>query len=155
VTPLKSSLQSQPVILLGADDPGQRGQLVDALQSNRLAHCLKVVESDQALLEYLEATAKHPHEGSSPFPSLIIVGFSKHSRIGNAGALKFVKNSSALRFIPVLVAVSSGRTMDTLEAYALGACSVIPVPIRFDAMVRVMQVMEDYWFHTVRLPPRA
>ena len=36
--------------------------------------------------------------------------------------------------------------------YELGANSFISKPIHFDALVRVMRILGQYWFNTVELP---
>lgn len=145
--------RNQPRILLGADNDAWRHQLVDALDSNRLAHSMETVKNADAYLAHLERAAAAPGPDPEPVPNLLILAFSEQSQTGNLDILKYVKGKPELRFIPVIVATGRHRAMETMEAYELGANSVIHLPIRFEAMVRVMRILEEYWCHTAHLPP--
>lgn len=66
--------------------------------------------------------------------------------------LKELKSLEAVKEIP-LIAVSKQHNENQLKmAYRLGAASVIKHPTHFDSMVKILQVMDEYWFNTVKLP---
>jgi DNA-binding NarL/FixJ family response regulator len=49
------------------------------------------------------------------------------------------------------VLTTSKADTDIGRMYDLGANSFIAKPVQFEALVKVMRVLGEYWFHTVEL----
>ena len=63
-----------------------------------------------------------------------------------------MKMDAELKRIPVVVLTTSKADTDIERTYELGANSFISKPIEFDALVRLMRLLAQYWLQTVELP---
>jgi CheY-like chemotaxis protein len=59
--------------------------------------------------------------------------------------LAALEGDAALRHIPKLVLTSSRRESDRRRSYELGAAGFIEKPLGFDAFVRALEILRDYW----------
>jgi len=69
--------------------------------------------------------------------------------------LRDIKNDPELRRIPVVVLTTSQSEEDILSTYDLGANSFITKPVTFEALVKVVKELGNYWFNLVQLPTNA
>ncbi len=67
-------------------------------------------------------------------------------------ALREIKADPEFRRIPVVVLTTSKADTDIGGLYDLGANSFISKPFQFEALVNVMRILDQYWFHTAELP---
>lgn len=142
--------QKPYVIWLVATVEWERRELVEALQSNRLSHKLHVMSDCNQLLEHIKAQHDGPH---ADCPNLILLSIDAGKVTVNE-LLELIKNEPELQAVPVIPFTRPGRKLDTTLAYKNGAASVIPLPLKFEGLVRVMRIMEEYWFDVAR-PPQS
>ena len=64
-----------------------------------------------------------------------------------------IKSNSTLRHIPVVVLARALEPEQTAAAYDAGANTVIPKPVTFLALVKLMKVFTAYWLDAAALPP--
>ena len=67
-------------------------------------------------------------------------------------ALREIKSDPRLRAIPIVALTTSKSEEDVVRTYNLGVNSYITKPVRFSALVEVMQAIGKYWFEVVELP---
>ena len=139
------------IILMADDDDDDRLLAQDALTESRLHAELQFVENGEELLDYLCRRGKYaaPHE--APKPGLILLDLNMPRKDGRE-ALRELRSDPELRRIPVVVLTTSKADTDIGAIYELGANSFISKPFQFEALVNVMKVLGQYWFHTVELP---
>jgi two-component system response regulator len=75
-------------------------------------------------------------------------------RVDGRQVLEKVRSDSKLRPMAVVVLTTSRQEEDILRSYELGCNSFITKPADMDQFIRVIHALEQYWFHTVVLPPK-
>lgn len=96
---------------------------------------MKVIQDGAAAIEYLRTTATSPHES---LPDLILLDVNLPLRNGKE-VLRFIKKSSALLHIPVIMLSTSAAERDIRESYQAKANCYITKPLEFDSFVTVFQ----------------
>jgi len=139
------------VVLMAEDDSDDRLLVKDAMAECRWEGDLRFVENGEELLDYLMRRGKYSQAADAPRPGLILLDLNMPRKDGRE-ALREIKADGELRRIPVVVFTTSKAGTDIGSMYELGANSFISKPIQFDALVRVMRILGQYWFKTVELP---
>jgi len=139
------------VILMADDDDDDRLLARDALSECRIDGNLHFVENGEELMDYLCRRGKYQSSGNAPRPGLILLDLNMPRKDGRE-ALKEIKADPELRRIPVVVLTTSKADTDIGAVYELGANSFISKPFQFEALVKVMKLIAQYWLQTVELP---
>jgi CheY-like chemotaxis protein len=139
------------VILMADDDADDRLLAKDALAEAQLDGDLRFVENGEELLDFLQRRGSYAGGAVPPRPGLILLDLNMPKKDGRE-ALRVIKSDPDLKRIPVVVLTTSNADTDINGLYDLGANSFITKPFQFDALVRVMRMIGDYWFRTVELP---
>jgi len=138
-------------LLLADDDPDDRLLARQALEKSRLVSDLRCVEDGEELLDYLHRRGKFADPKNSPRPGLILLDLNMPRKDGRE-ALREIKNDPKLRDIPIVVLTTSKTEEDVTRSYNLGVNSYITKPVKFAALVEIMQAIGKYWFEVVELP---
>ena len=146
-----SDLGKAEIILMAEDDADDRLLVKDAMTECHWEGDLRFVEDGEELLDYLLCRGKYCEPVEAPQPGLILLDLNMPRKDGRE-ALREIKAHADLRRIPVVVFTTSKADTDIRSLYELGANSFICKPIQFDALVRVMRILGQYWFGTVELP---
>jgi two-component system response regulator len=105
---------------------------------------LRAVASIPALEEYLAAD-----DVTTPAPALIAIDLGLP---GALDAVRTIKCNAALRRIPVVVLARHPEPTDVHAAYDAGANTLIPKPVTFLALVKLIKVFTAYWLEAAALP---
>ena len=140
-------------LLLAEDDPDDCLLVRQALEKSRLISDLRCVEDGEELLDYLRRRGKFADPKLSPRPGLILLDLNMPRKDGRE-ALREIKSDPRLRAIPIVALTTSKSEEDVVRTYNLGVNSYITKPVRFSALVEVMQAIGKYWFEIVELPGR-
>jgi DNA-binding NarL/FixJ family response regulator len=54
----------------------------------------------------------------------------------------------------VVVLTTSKSEEDILRSYDIGAASYITKPVTFEALVKIIKGLGEYWIQIVKLPPK-
>ena len=138
-------------ILLADDDPDDRMLAQEALEENRLANDLHMVQDGEELLDYLYRRGRYADPASSPRPGLILLDLNM-PRMDGREALRVLKGDPDLKQIPVVVLTTSKAEEDIYRTYNLGVNSFISKPVSFEGLVEVTRALGRYWFEIVELP---
>lgn len=149
---MSSSLPKTHVLLMAEDDPDDRLLARDALNESGLQAELRFVENGEELLDYLFHRGKFSDQIEAPRPAVILLDLNMPRKDGRE-ALRELKADPDLRRIPVVVLTTSRADTDIGGLYELGANSFVSKPVQFNALVRVMKMLGEYWFRLVELPP--
>jgi CheY-like chemotaxis protein len=115
---------------------------------------LRFVENGAELMDYLHHRNRFREPGSSPRPNLILLDLNMPKKDGRE-ALREIKADAELKRIPVVVFTTSGADSDIARVYELGGNSFISKPTAFNALVKVMKTIGQYWFEVVVLPAKG
>jgi chemotaxis family two-component system response regulator Rcp1 len=84
-------------------------------------------------------------------PELILLDLNLPKKSG-CEVLEEIKSDAELRHIPVIVFTSSAASADVLKAYGLHANCYLTKPTDIEELFRIIQILESFWFDTVKLP---
>jgi CheY-like chemotaxis protein len=137
-------------ILLVEDDPGDVLMTKEALADAKMANELHVVSNGEEALEFLFQQGQY---AEAPRPGLILLDLNL-PRVDGREVLAKIKDDELLRRIPVVVLTTSEAEEDILRSYDLHANAYVTKPVDFDAFVKVVRQVDDFYINVVRLPPR-
>jgi CheY-like chemotaxis protein len=150
-----NAINSKPItILLAEDDPDDALMAREALEENRLANRLDIVEDGEILMDYLYCRNAYADRNPAELPGLILLDLNMPRKDGRE-ALKEIKADPSLRQIPIIVLTTSKAEEDIFRTYDLGVNSFITKPVSFEGLVDIMKTLATYWFEIVELPTRS
>jgi chemotaxis family two-component system response regulator Rcp1 len=141
----------QPIeILLVEDNPGDVDLTREALEGGKIKNMLHVVSNGEEAMAFLRHKGKHTH---APRPDLVLLDLNL-PRMDGREVLAQIKSDDDLKRIPVVVLTSSKAEEDILKVYNLHANCYITKPMDLLQFLKVVHVIEDFWFTIVKLPPK-
>jgi CheY-like chemotaxis protein len=141
-----------PTVLLADADVDACAMVRDALLEGVGPADLRTVASASELTDYLHLRGDHEDERTSPPPALILVDIDLPGN-EHLDAVRSIKSNPDLRRIPVVVLARGAKSAEIAAAYDAGANTVIPKPVTFLALVKLMKVFTAYWLDAATLPP--
>jgi CheY-like chemotaxis protein len=141
-----SQIASAPFsILLVEDEPADAYLVREAFRENHILVDIHHAQDGVEALDYLGALK------GQPLPDLILLDLNM-PRMDGRQFLAEVKKIDAFASIPVVILTTSDVERDTVSAYRLGAAGYIVKPVDVDQFIKIISVLEEYWFTLVRLP---
>ncbi len=138
-------------ILIAEDDPDDRDLAQEALSMTGLASEVRFVENGQELMDYLNRGGAYA-DREPGLPDLLLLDLNM-PRMDGRVALRAIRETPALRLLPVVVLTTSRDIEDIRYCYETGANSFMTKPSRFQDLIDAMRKLEDYWANVVNLPP--
>ncbi len=147
---MKHRIKAEPIqILLVEDDPDDVELIMETFKRTKITMNLDVVKNGVEAMEFLHKEGKYENETR---PDLIFLDLNL-PKMGGQQVLEKIKNDNQLKTIPVVVLTSSTSNEDILKSYELQANSYIKKPIGLEEFTQMVQVLSEFWFTLVRLPP--
>lgn len=141
--------EMQPLeVLLIEDNPADVRLTKEGLREAKIATNLHVFMNGDDALDFLFRRGEYT---DAPRPDLILLDLNLPG-IDGRQILAHLKSDERLRVIPVVVLTSSQAETDILQAYESHANCFISKPLDFEAFLKVVQSIENFWFTVVRLP---
>jgi chemotaxis family two-component system response regulator Rcp1 len=135
-------------ILLVEDNPADVTFVQAGLASARLQHRLTIARDGEQALELLERRGKY---ASCPAPELVLLDLNLPKKSGME-ILSYIRTSSSLRRIPVIIYSSSSAQKDVNLAYECGANAYVQKPRRLDDIYNIGRAIENFWLKLTLLP---
>jgi two-component system response regulator len=132
-----------PTVLLADASASARAMVRDALLEGVGPCDLRTVTTAEELHDYLHGSAK---------PALVLIDLELPGN-DEFDAVRSIKSNPELRRIPVVVLARNPTAAQTAAAYDAGANTLIPKPVTFLALVKLMKVFTEYWLDAAALPP--
>ena len=140
------------VVVLMADDDLDDVMLVrDALRDSKCEVDFRYVEDGEEALDYLTRQGRFSDRELSPRPSLILLDLNMPKKDG-IQTLQEIRTNPEIRTIPVVVLTTSRDRDLMLRIYRLGGSAFITKPTVYKDMIKAVERLCAYWFHTVSLP---
>jgi len=136
-------------ILLVEDEPSDAYLVREAFKENRIVVNLHHVSDGVDAMAFLRRVT--PYD-DAPRPDLILLDLNM-PRMDGRTFLAEVKKQDTLAAIPVVILTTSDVERDTRTAYQQGAAGYIVKPLDIEQFIRIIKVIEEYWFTLVKLPP--
>lgn len=137
-------------ILLVEDNLGDIRLTEEALGGGTTDHRLSVCRNGEEALAFLRSDGD---DAGSPRPDLILLDLNLPRKDGR-DLLCEIKGDEKLRTIPVVVLTTSGSEEDIYRSYDLHANCYIHKPVDLPSFLRVIRLIEEFWFSIAALPPR-
>jgi len=136
-------MKELPRILLVEDNRDDVELTLTALAESNLANAVDVVRDGVEALDYLlcrnEYTAR---KGKHPAVVLLDI---KMPRMDGIEVLRYIRQSSCLETIPVVMLTSSDMETDIIRSYGLGANAYVVKPVEFSEFVSAVRHLGVFW----------
>jgi two-component system, chemotaxis family, response regulator Rcp1 len=142
----------QPIeILLVEDNPADVRLTTEALKEQKFCNNLNVVTDGVEAMAYLRREAKY---AKALRPDVIMLDLNLPKKDGRE-VLKEIKSDSDLKSIPVVILTASKSEEDIAKAYLLHANCFITKPVDLTQFMKVVRVIQEFWFSIVKLPSNS
>ena len=138
-------------ILLVDDNPSDVRLTLEAFKDAKLANNVNVAGDGVEALEYLRRVGKY---AGAVKPDLVLLDLNMPKKDGRE-VLEEIKNDPNLRRIPIVVLTTSNAEADILKSYDLHVNCYMQKPVDYNEFVRMLRLIEDFWFTAVVLPPNG
>ena len=135
-------------VLLVEDSAGDVRLTREALKDAKVHISLHVAADGIEAMAFLE---RHGTHKTAPRPDLILLDLNLPKKDGRE-VLKEIKESAALKSIPVVILTTSSSSEDVLNSYRLHANCYITKPVALDGFLTVIQSIDNFWLSVVKLP---
>lgn len=137
-------------ILLVEDNPADVRLTQEVLRETDLDFELQVARDGEQALAMLRRQGPH---ADVPTPDLVLLDLNLPRKDGRE-VLGEMKRDPGLRSIPVIVLSTSKAETDVLTCYDLHANCYLTKPVDLDQFGEMVNILQQFWFSTVLLPPR-
>jgi CheY-like chemotaxis protein len=137
-------------ILIAEDDADDRFLLKTAFEENGHDDKIEFVENGVELLNYLKKV-ESSNSVDSPYPGFIMLDLNMPKKDGRE-VLQEIKRHPIYKVIPVVVYTTTKNEAEVRKCYELGANSYIVKPARFDALLKTIDDLRNYWLITSSIP---
>lgn len=138
-------------IMLVEDDYNDVLLIQRAFRKAKIKPLVANISNGDEVLLYLQGKGKYADRKQYPLPLLILLDLKLPRRSG-LEVLAWIRQQPKLKRLLVVVLTSSQEDSDLTQAYDLGANSYLVKPIDFQELVRLVQLINDYWFKTNQIP---
>jgi len=138
-------------ILLVEDNPHDLELTLIALSKSQLANEVVVARDGAEALDYLHRRGEFAdrQQGS---PAVILLDL-KLPKVDGLEVLKEIRNTDALKPVPVVMLTSSKEEQDVVRSYALGVNAYVVKPVDFNEFVRAIGDLGIFWAVLNEPPP--
>jgi len=137
-------------ILVAEDDADDRFLLQTAFTEKGFNERIEFVENGVELVKYLNAILAKS-AGEIIYPAFILLDLNMPKKSGRE-ALAEIKQHPVFKSIPVIVYTTTKNESEIKKCYELGANTYIVKPARFDALLKVVENIRNYWLDTAAIP---
>jgi chemotaxis family two-component system response regulator Rcp1 len=138
-------------VLLVEDSPGDVRLTREAFKDAKVHINLHVAPDGAEAMDFLNRVGKH---ANVPRPDLILLDLNLPKKDGRE-VLEEIKESPALKSIPVVILTTSASEADILRSYRLHANCYITKPVDLDGFLEVVKSIDSFWLSVVKLPREA
>jgi two-component system, chemotaxis family, response regulator Rcp1 len=140
-------------VLLVEDSPGDVRLTREAFKDAKVHINLHVASDGAEAMDFLNRVGKY---SDVPRPDLILLDLNLPKKDGRE-VLDEIKQSPALKSIPVVILTTSASEADILRSYRLHANCYITKPVGLEGFLEVVKSIDGFWLSVVKLPrePRS
>jgi CheY-like chemotaxis protein len=135
-------------VLLVEDNAGDIRLTQEALKEGGLTIDLDVARDGMEAMSYLRRQGSY---SEMPAPDLILLDLNLPKKDGRE-VLQEAKADPELRRIPIVVLTTSEAESDVAVTYGLHANCYIKKPVDVDQFIKIVKLLEEFWFTIVKLP---
>lgn len=128
-------------IFLIEDNPSDAILVYEALNDSKILHTIDIFDDAEEALEEIKTNK----------PDLILLDLNL-PKMGGLEFLHELKGHENDRVIPVIILTNSNASDDVMSAYKSYCNAYIRKPIGFEAIVKAIHAINNFWFEVVTLP---
>ena len=133
-----------PTILIVEDNPTDVMLIRRAFAKANIGNPLQFVRDGDSAVQYLAGGEAYADRDTYPLPALVLLDLKLPRRSG-LEVLQWLRSTSPLRRLPVVVLTSSSQSQDVNRAYEFGANSYLVKPVEFDDLKEMVDKVHIYW----------
>ena len=138
-------------VLLVEDSPGDVRLTQEAFKDAKVHINLHVASDGAEAMAFLGRQGQY---ANAPRPDLILLDLNLPKKDGRE-VLGEIKESPALKSIPVVILTTSASETDILGSYQHHANCYITKPVDLDGFLKVVKSIDNFWLSVVKLPHEA
>jgi len=138
-------------ILLVEDNPKDLELTLIALERSQLANDVVVVRDGAEALDYLNCEGNYA-ERAAGNPAVILLDL-KLPKVDGLEVLRYIRQTPALKSVPVVMLTSSKEEQDLLRSYELGVNAYVVKPVEFQEFVAAIADLGVFWAVLNEPPP--
>jgi len=138
-------------LLIVDDNPADIALAREALSACAYRGEINSVEDGAEAIAFLN---RHGDYENALKPDLVLLDLNLPKQNG-LSVLAAIRASPDLRRIPVIIFSTSQLSKDIARSYELGANCYVSKPGNLNDFFSIMKTIEQFWFGSVRLPPRG
>jgi len=147
-------MTNQQTILQVEDDENDVLFLRHAFNQAGIINPLRVARDGQEAIDYLSGKGQFANRVQNHFPGLILLDL-KLPRKSGLEVLRWLRQSSNLPSLPVIVFSSSLQRQDIEDSYRSGASSFVAKPSCVEKRLALTQLIKSYWIEFNELTPES
>jgi CheY-like chemotaxis protein len=144
-------MHQNAVILLADDRDDDITLLLRSFQKVGINIPIQVVKDGEQAIAYLSGAGKYSNRIDHPLPDLLLLDL-KMPKVDGFEVLHWIRTSSQLPTLRVVVLTSSDDIRDVTRAYSLGANSFLVKPTDLHGFVELSNFMAENWFLWAQSP---
>jgi two-component system, chemotaxis family, response regulator Rcp1 len=138
-------------LLIVDDNPADIALAREALSACAYRGEINSVEDGAEAIAFLN---RHGDYENALKPDLVLLDLNLPKQNG-LSVLAAIRASPDLRRIPVIIFSTSQLSKDIARSYELGANCYVSKPGNLNDFFSIMKTIQQFWFGSVRLPPRG
>jgi len=135
-------------VLLVEDNEGDIILTIEALKELDFKINVSVVRDGEEALYFLKKEAEF---ADAPTPSLVLLDINL-PKIDGKQVLSYIKTTSTLKHIPVIMLTTSSSQLDINEAYNSHANCYLTKPVNLENFFALVTSLQKHWLNIVKLP---
>ena len=141
-------------ILLVEDSPADVELTLHALQHNKIANHVHVVQDGEEALDFLFCRGEYADRSFQSPPKVVLLDL-KLPKVEGLEVLRRVKNDPRTKSVPVVILTASREEKDLVNGYKLGVNAYIQKPVDFDQFRETVKRLGLHWLVINQPPPPA
>lgn len=137
-------------ILLVEDNEGDILLTKEAFEDAKLHVKLSIVKDGIEAIDFVNKEGKYENADQ---PDLVLLDVNLPKKNGHE-VLKYIKESEAIKHIPVIMLTTSSAEKDINRSYSNYVNCYITKPVDVNDFMMVVNTIEDFWISIVKLPTR-
>ncbi len=139
-------------ILLVEDNYNDILLIQRAFRKANIRQPMNMVSNGDEAIAYLSRKGEYSNTQTYPIPKLVLLDLKLPRRSG-LEVLEWIHQQPVLKRLLVVVLTSSRENSDLDRAYDLGANSYLVKPVNFQDFVKLIELVDTYWFN-LNQPPK-
>ncbi|HPF37803.1 MAG TPA: response regulator [Phycisphaerae bacterium] len=140
----------QATVLLVEDDPADQELTRRALTEGAVKIDLRIANDGEEAIEQLIGATRDTADADD-LPDIVLLDLNM-PRMNGTEVLQVMRDTPALKEVPVVVLTTSKQEEEIVQSYRLGCNSFITKPVNYRDFIEVVKCLGHYWFELCSLP---